>query len=69
MTACVTWYLRPKPPAPLNHVEYYCHLIDCLMWVYLNFALREYDVVPNVHKKVHILLPLWCDLNLVMMCV
>ena len=32
---------------------------------YLNFALREWDFVPDVHKKVHILLPLACDLNLV----
>ena len=32
--------------------------------VRLNFALRELDFVPDVHKKVHILLPLACDLNL-----
>ena len=32
---------------------------------YLNFALRERDFVPDVHKKVHILLPLACDLNLI----
>ena len=35
------------------------------MCVYLNFALREWDFVPDVHKKVRILLPLACDLNLV----
>ena len=35
------------------------------MCVYLNLALREWDSVPDVHKKVHILLPLACDLNLV----
>ena len=32
---------------------------------YLNLALREWDFVPDVHKKVHILLPLARDLNLV----
>ena len=32
---------------------------------YLNFALREWDFVPDVHKKVHILFPLACDLNLI----
>ena len=32
--------------------------------VRLNFALRELDFVPDEHKKVHILLPLACDLNL-----
>ena len=32
---------------------------------YLNLALRESDFVPDVHKKVHILLPLARDLNLV----
>ena len=35
------------------------------MCVYLNFALREWDFVPDVHNKVRILLPLACDLNLV----
>ena len=50
---------------PLNHIEDYRHLLDCLMCVYLNFALREWDFVPDVHKKVRILLPLACDLNLV----
>ena len=35
------------------------------MCVYFNSALREWDFVPDVHKKVHILLPLACDLNLV----
>ena len=35
------------------------------MCEYLNFALREWDFVPDVHKKVHILFPLACDLNLV----
>ena len=65
MRAWVTWYLRPKPNTPLNHVEDYRHLLDCLMCVYLNFALREWDFVPDVHKKVYILLPLVCDLNLV----
>ena len=35
------------------------------MCVCLNFALHEWDFVPDVHKKVHILLPLACDLNLI----
>ena len=35
------------------------------MCVYLNFAQRESDFVPDVHKKVHVFLLLACDLNLV----
>ena len=35
------------------------------MCVYLNFAQRESDFVPDVHKKVHVFLFLACDLNLV----
>ena len=47
------------------HVEDYRHLLDSLMCVYLNFAQRESDFVPDVHKKVHVFLLLACDLNLV----